>query len=322
MFHSSETLDDLLRAVFRHVIDQGRAESGSRDRGRFIEVIGAVLELTDPRARLSRSETKGRPFSALGEFCWYLSGSDRLDAIEPYIRDYAKDAESDGRLHGAYGPRLLNMRGQNQIKNVLALLADRPPTKRAVIQLYSAEDIASDFKEIPCTTSVQFFVREGKLECCVTMRSNDAFKGLPHDVFCFTMLQEIVARQLGLDLGPYRHLVTSLHIYEKQINAAERFLAEGYQSIIPMPPMPSGSQWPHLSKVLAAEAQLRRGEPILSLTELPDYWMDMVRLLTAFHMRGDLPAIDSIISELSDLRYRTYLQRWRTIKKRESHSAS
>lgn len=316
MFLSTETLDDLLRAVFKHVRDHGTAEIGSRDRGRFIEVIGAVLELTDPRARLSRSETKGRPFSALGELCWYLSGSDQLDAIEPYIPDYVKEAESDGRLHGAYGPRLLNMRGENQIRNIVALLAERPPTKRAVIQLYSAEDIAGEFKEIPCTTSLQFFIRDGKLGCCASMRSNDAFKGLPHDIFCFTMLQEIIARELELDVGPYRHLVTSLHIYEKEINKAERFISEGYQSIISMPPMPLGSQWPHVSKVLAAEAQLRRGESILPLDDLPDYWMDIVRLLTAFHMRGNVAAIDAIISELSDLRYRTYLQRWRTIKKR------
>jgi thymidylate synthase len=34
-----------------------------------------------------------------------------------------------------------------------------------------------------------------------TMRSNDAYLGLPHDVFCFTMLQEIIARSLGREIG-------------------------------------------------------------------------------------------------------------------------
>lgn len=322
MYRCAETLDDLLRAVFEHVLEHGNAERGSRRQGSLVEVLGAALELTDPRARLSRSETKGRPFSALGELCWYLSGSDRLEAIEPYIRDYAIDAEKDGRLHGAYGPRLLNMRGQNQIRNVISLLGDRPTSKRAVIQLFSAEDIAADFNEIPCTTALQFFIRADQLECCVTMRSNDAFKGLPHDIFCFTMLQEMLARELGVEVGKYRHLVTSLHIYDSDINHAERFLAEGYQSIIPMPPMPAGSQWPHLSNVLAAEAQLRQGEnPERLLAALPPYWRDIMRLLTAFHVRGDVDRIDALMSELSDSRYRTYLQRWRTMKKRRKEDA-
>ena len=117
MFHSADILDDLLKTVFEDLLERGAPEEGRR--GRHVERIGALLELRNPRARLSRSETKGRPFSALAELIWYLSGSDQLSDIERYIPAYAADAEADGRLHGAYGPRLLNMRGHNQITNVV-----------------------------------------------------------------------------------------------------------------------------------------------------------------------------------------------------------
>ena len=35
----------------------------------------------------------------------------------------------------------------------------------------------------------------------VHMRSNDVFMGFPHDVFAFTMIQEILANDLGVKLG-------------------------------------------------------------------------------------------------------------------------
>ncbi len=62
--------------------------------------------------------------------------------------------------------------------------------------------------------------RGSNLHMSVTMRSNDAYMGLPHDVFCFTMLQEMVAKTLGLELGEYYHYVGSMHLYMSDIEAA------------------------------------------------------------------------------------------------------
>ena len=64
------------------------------------------------------------------------------------------------------------------------------------------------------------------------MRSNDAFKGLPHDVFCFTMLQEIFARTLGVHVGVYKHAVGSLHLYDKDRQKANQYLKEGIKFIL------------------------------------------------------------------------------------------
>ena len=61
---------------------------------------------------------------------------------------------------------------------------------------------------------MQFIVRCEELHLFVCMRSNDAFMGLPHDVFAFTMLQELVARLIGCELGHYHHFVSSLHLYK------------------------------------------------------------------------------------------------------------
>lgn len=47
------------------------------------------------------------------------------------------------------------------------------------------------------------------------MRSNDLFRGLPHNVVQFTSLQEVFAGWLGLEVGTYHHYSDSLHLYEK-----------------------------------------------------------------------------------------------------------
>ena len=96
----------------------GEGAAISPTKGPARELTGVQLELTNPRARLSRTETRGKPFSCLGEFCWYFAGSDDASFIEYYIPGYKQFANGE-RIFGAYGPRLLNHDGHNQITNVI-----------------------------------------------------------------------------------------------------------------------------------------------------------------------------------------------------------
>ena len=105
MYFRAATLDDILRGLFAALMERGVSVEASRGANR--ELIGVQLELEAPRARLSRTETRGRPFSALGEFLWYLTRDNRLDFIQPYIPAYADDSEDGQTVHGGYGPRNL-----------------------------------------------------------------------------------------------------------------------------------------------------------------------------------------------------------------------
>jgi len=68
-----DTLDDLLYATYQAIHSEGRPIGPTR--GPAHEVVGARLELTNPRARLSRTETRRREVSTIAELCWYLSGT-------------------------------------------------------------------------------------------------------------------------------------------------------------------------------------------------------------------------------------------------------
>ena len=105
---SGKILDDLLRKVLTKLLASTNQITTSRGPAR--EITGVLLELERPLARLSRSETRGRPFSSLGEFFWYLSRDNKLDFIRYYIPDYDNETEDGETIYGGYGPRIFRQR--------------------------------------------------------------------------------------------------------------------------------------------------------------------------------------------------------------------
>ncbi|MDU4834782.1 MAG: thymidylate synthase, partial [Enterococcus faecium] len=128
----------------------------------------------------------------------------------------AKFSDDGSILQGAYGPKIVPL-----IDDLIQLLKNDTGTRRAVIPLYSADDLGKESKDIPCTLSLEFLIRNNKLHLITNMRSNDIFLGLPYDIFSFTMLQEYIAYQLGVDLGCYYHYVGSLHVYQRNFKKIE-----------------------------------------------------------------------------------------------------
>ena len=311
MFYSAETLDDLLNDVLKELIELPFDVTASR--GTSSEVFGVLLKLTNPRARISRTETKGKPFSALGELLWYLSKNNNLDFIEYYIPKYKEDSEDGKTIHGGYGPRIFNMHEKfDQLNCVIELLKNRPNTRRAIIQIIDAKDIEKKYKEIPCTCTIQFAIRNNKLNMYTSMRSNDAFIGLPHDVFAFTMLQEIVARTLNVELGTYNHSVASLHLYDKNKKQAMEYLSEGFQSTkITMPEMPVGDPWKSIETLMKAEIDIRSSEKV----NVPDltiepYWANLIYLLQIHSgfKRNEIGEIVELQKKISSPMYDTYIE--------------
>lgn len=275
---SADCIDDLMREV--HMLLRNDGTSISPSRGDAIELSGARLELRDPLARLSRSQARGKLFSCLGELIWYLAGSDNLDHIQHYIPQYHEEADLQGKVPGAYGPRLFG--AEARLMGAIDTLREKPDSRRAVVPLLDVADLTQDRSDIPCTTNLQFLLRNRRLYMVVYMRSNDAFLGLPHDLFSFTMLQELATRTLGVQLGTYVHMVGSLHLYNANLKVIEDYFAEGYTTPQPMPPMPDEDPWPTINELVATEAKIRRGEAV-DLTSFPaPYWSDIVRLLQIF----------------------------------------
>jgi thymidylate synthase len=210
------------------VVDHGRIvhPRGLKTR----ELISAKLTLTDPRRRIPALPIRKWSLAyAMGELAWYLAGDDSLDFIQRYAPSYGKFSDDGVRLHGAYGPRIFGTSlaaGDRPVQwlECVALLKRDPDTRQAVMAIFEADDCGVGSKDVPCTLSLQFLIRNGALSLIVNMRSNDLWLGTLYDVFCFTVLQELMANELGVELGVYYHHVGSLHLYEKNYNDAARVL--------------------------------------------------------------------------------------------------
>jgi thymidylate synthase len=69
------------------------------------------------------------------------------------------------------------------------------------------------------------------------MRSQDLWLGFPYDVFTATLIQELMAGWLGVELGEYHHTVDSLHLYADHYDAAATVVAQSATPSVPMPPV-------------------------------------------------------------------------------------
>jgi hypothetical protein len=92
MFISEETIDDLLREVLKTIFERG--QTITPDKGTCVELTGILLELKNPRARLSLTETRGKLFSCLGELCW------------PAARARRRNTTAVRVMHDDHGTRL------------------------------------------------------------------------------------------------------------------------------------------------------------------------------------------------------------------------
>ena len=312
MFNTAKILDDLMREVFVLLL-----KSKSRIRatkGETHEISGMLVQLETPNARISRTDIKGTIFSCLGEFLWYLSGTNSLEFISYYLPLYSEFSDDKETLHGAYGPRIFGVDRKGPFFTVLELLKRKPTSRQAVIQVFKSEDLDSNTKDVPCTCTLQFLVRDEMLHLSVTMRSNDAYKGLPHDIFAFTLIQEIMGRSLGLPVGLYKHYVGSLHLYTEDFDNVKKYLDEDWQSNTPMPRMPEGDPWPSIEKLLIIEKTLRLGISFDDkvLDELDGYWADFARILIVFKLTkesGRTMVARKYIKNMSSDVYFSYLKK-------------
>jgi len=314
-------LDEILRALYGSLTISTDSFSASKGTGQ--DLLAPKVILKDPRSRISATAKRGRLISALGEFCWYMSGCSDLEFIRHYIPSYPPEGVT-GELRDAYGPRLMGS-GKfefktNQLERIIERLSRKNDTRRAVISILESTDLEHGREEAPCTIALQFIRRRERLHMVAMMRSNDAYLGFPHDVFCFTMIQEIVARALGIGLGEYHHFSTSLHLYDRDIEKVTAYLSEGFQNpTFAMPKMPTGDQRSNLSRFLEVEALIRHGEILkASQIQLPHYWKDLALVLLRnadIKFKRGTKAKDDNFSNIANDFYKTFFLKKPTIRK-------
>lgn len=230
---TGRTADDVWRLAAAGLIPGGSSDAHVGRGGETREQLHVCLEILEPRERWIVSRTPAlNPAFALVEVFWIAGG--REDSALPvhWNPKLAKYSGTGECFHGAYGHRLRQRFGVDQLDRVFHALQLNPATRQTVLQIWDAaadlplesgEPAAAD---IPCNVIAIPKVRRGRLEWLQILRSNDAFRGFPHNVVQFTVLQEMIAGWLRLEVGAYNHISDSFHVYEADIEAVSRSLRQ------------------------------------------------------------------------------------------------
>lgn len=206
-----------------------------------------LLQIRSPQRRVILDATRdcNHIFHVM-EFIWMMAGRDDVTWLTQFNKGYAKYAESNGRAHGAYGFRWRNHFGKDQILGAVEALRKNHADRRVVLGMWDpTTDLCIDRKDLPCNTHIYLRIVDGNLDMSVCNRSNDGIWGmLGANVVHMTLLQELLARAIGVGIGTYRVFTNNLHVYEDLPNVktmlGTTIASDPYRCIDPYPILAEG----------------------------------------------------------------------------------
>lgn len=240
------------------------------------ENLFASFVITNPRDRLLYVPERNFPLDyVMAEILWYISGNNKTAWIENYSKFWSQISDDGVTANSAYGARIFKQHsyqspfdcngstfpdGWSQWEYVKDELTRDPDSRRAVIHIRQPQDSYLAQKDVPCTLNLQFFIRDQKLHLVVQMRSNDLILGTALDVPAFTFMQEMMANELGLELGYYYHTSNSLHVYERHYKMCEDILANAEKNTLVATAMPAIPGKPPIDPLMEIERKAREAD--------------------------------------------------------------
>ena len=126
-------------------------------------------------------------------------------------------APEQGKWEYTYHQRLFEYRVPglaepiDQIAKCIEMLRECGYTRRAQAVTWQAwEDLG--ITDPACLQRMWFRLQDGRVNLCVHMRSNDAYKAAFMNMYAFVELQAMVANAVGAQVGEYCHFADSFHI--------------------------------------------------------------------------------------------------------------
>ena len=183
-------------------------------------VFNVGFTLNNPLDNHIKSDIRNwNHFYAESEWQWYLTGDPSIDTLGdiygkiPPIWENMADCNREVRSN--YG---FQWKRKGQLNYAIQKLKDKKNTRHAVISIFDGKEASSRYMfDTPCTCAIHFHIVDDKLNMSVMMRSNDLWYGFPIDQYCFSKLQQMVAKDVNIPIGTYYHFATNLHIYNDKL---------------------------------------------------------------------------------------------------------
>ncbi len=226
------SIGQLYPLLLQTLLNEGSSLASPRGQ-RTRERLGVQLQVTDLTQNILVHPVRDLNYRFMvAEFLWIMSGRDDVETLAAYNSEMRKFSDDGKTLSGAYGPRLRGreMYGirQDQLVWCVNKLKEDPDSRQAVATIW--QPCPPPDPDIPCTLSLQFLLRDNKLHCVATMRSSDAWLGLPYDFFTFSMIANCLAGELGAQPGSLTMQLGSSHLYERHWAKATELIARWEES--------------------------------------------------------------------------------------------
>lgn len=226
MFKMPPSADVVWLNLLESILREGTEEC---PRGKkTLEIIGKTTKWDMSRPIVTVANRKLGYKFLMAEAWWIALGSNRVDQIKPYSKAIANFSDDGITFRGAYGPKIMD-----QLPWVAEQIKNDPSTRQAVLTIW--RERPGPTKDYPCTLGAQWILRqhdgETYLHCQVTMRSSDAWLGVPYDINNFAVQTAFLIAYLRtayplvftqpIKLGQLTFTAGSQHLYEEHWEAAK-----------------------------------------------------------------------------------------------------
>ena len=206
---ANEAYEYLHDAIIQHGVPFGDTKA----------LFNVGFYITEPLAKaITNKERDWKLEYAEAEWQWYLTGDPKISTLGEIYgkipKIWERMADVTGKVNSNYG---WQWERNNQLNEAVYLLRRDKHTRQAAISIFDGKEYGNYTHDTPCTYAVQFTILHGKLDMCVTMRSNDLWYGFCNDQYCFSKLQQIVALKLDIEPGIYYHFAHNMHLYNDKI---------------------------------------------------------------------------------------------------------
>lgn len=192
------------------------------------ELLGVQLHINNALHNTITNPLRNMNYRFMvGQWLATLFGID--DKILERFNSKLPNYESDGRggWYPSYGPRL-----RPQWPYILKSFVDDAETRQAVMSIWEAQSLPTEQRYVPCTLSLQFLIRPNagginQLHTIASMRSSDAWLGLPYDIYNFSMLANYLCSllrtgyRIPVQPGTLTMNLGSSHLYAEHIDKAK-----------------------------------------------------------------------------------------------------
>ena len=144
---------------------------------------------------------------------WQMQSNDVHKLQDMNVHIWDEWMQEDGTIGKAYGYQLAKYK---QVDNLIKTIKEDPTSRRMITTLWNIEDLPEMALQ-PCAFQTLWNINKGKLNCMLTIRSNDWFLGNPFNVAQYAALVHMIAQVTNYKPGRLTVCINDAHIYENHI---------------------------------------------------------------------------------------------------------